>query len=322
MIKGYKVDTFRNCFNHKKIKGYKVFKEGWTCKGYNYRGVGTTHKMDCKPKCCEVGFHFCKDLIQCFGYYDFSPKHKVAEILATGDIDTFKDKCCTNEITIVRELSWHEVLDLVNAGLGNTGYDNHGNCNSGNYNSGSFNSGNKNTGEYNSGSCNFGRRNVGDYNAGDNNAGRFNNGQYNTGKYNRGTGNTGDHNTGNYNSGDWNRGSFHSGVFCTEQNPHIKLFDHQSELTYIDWGWSKAHEILDRMPTDRIEFVECNEMTKTELANHPESEITTGFLRSTKPDSQQRQDWWNGLTEEERQEILNLPYFDAKKFFLCTGIRV
>lgn len=74
------------------------------------------------------------------------------------------------------------------------------------------------------------------------------------------------------------------------------------------------------MPTDRIEFVKCNEMTETELADHPESETTTGYLRLIAAGS--RQDWWNGLTEEERQEILNLPHFDAEKFYLCTGIRV
>lgn len=224
------------------VKGYKVFRGDWTCRDYDYRGVGTTHKMNCKPKCCEVGFHFCTDLMQCFNYYNFSPKHKVAEILATGDIDSNEDKCCTNEITIVRELSWHEVLDLVNAGLGNTGHDNHGDRNSGNYNSGSWNTGHKNAGHCNTGSYNLGRRNVGDYNAGDYNAGRSNSGQYNTGNYNQGACNTGEHNTGSCNSGDWNCGSFHSGVFCTEQNPHIKLFDHQSELTMLDWKLSRAYE--------------------------------------------------------------------------------
>ena len=133
------------------MKGYKVFKSDWTCRGFYYE-VGKTYEMKEDPVCCERGFHFCGKLIDCFKYYDFDSENKVAEIEATGAIDDDgnEEKYCTNKIKIVRELSWHEVLDLVNTGKDNTGRDNTGNRNTGNRNTGNWNTGDRNTGDWNS----------------------------------------------------------------------------------------------------------------------------------------------------------------------------
>ena len=148
---------------------YKVFNPDWTCRGFKYQ-VGETYEEDVNPSVCDRGFHFCKKLADCFNYYYFDPDNKVAEIEALGDISEGDDKCCTNKIKIVREITWYEVLAMVNAGKGNTGL-----CNSGNQNSGSYNSGRYNSGNRNSGSWNTGNRNAGDFNLSDNNnAGCFN----------------------------------------------------------------------------------------------------------------------------------------------------
>ena len=128
------------------MKGYKVFDKDWTCRGFQYE-VGKTYEMKEDPVCCESGFHFCGKLIDCFNYYDFDSENKVAEIEALGAIDDDgnEEKYCTNKIKIVRELTWHEVLDLVN-----TGKDNIGRGNAGNWNAGNWNAGNWNTGDWNS----------------------------------------------------------------------------------------------------------------------------------------------------------------------------
>ena len=130
------------------MKGYKVFNKDWTCRGFQYE-VGKTYEMKEDPVCCERGFHFCGKLIDCFGYYDFNSENKVAEIEALGTIDDNgnKEKYCTNKIKIVRELSWHEVLDLVNTGKDNTGRGNAGNRNTGDWNSTDFSTGCFNTKE-------------------------------------------------------------------------------------------------------------------------------------------------------------------------------
>ena len=130
--------------------GYKVFNSDWTCRDFQYE-VGMTYSMNKKPVCCEVGYHFCKDLKDCFNYYDFDSNNKVAMVEAIGDIDEHDEdsKCCTNEIRIVRELSWSEVLKKMNTGKNCTG-----NCNSGNWNSGDRNSGDWNNTSFSSGCFN------------------------------------------------------------------------------------------------------------------------------------------------------------------------
>ena len=153
------------------MKGYKVFNPDWSCRGFQYN-VGQVYEMDEKPICCNRGFHFCTKASDCFKYYSFDPDNKVAEVEALGDINTNNDdsKCSTNKIHIIREITWQEVLDLVNLGKNCTGYRNSGNRNSGNFNSGYLNSGDYNSGDFNSGY----------HNSGDWNKSSFNNGCFNT----------------------------------------------------------------------------------------------------------------------------------------------
>ena len=120
------------------VKGYKVFSPTWTCRGYQYE-VGKTFEENIEPKCCVRGFHFCTKIIDCFAYYAFCLENKVAEVEAVGivDAESGDSKCCTNKIRIIREVSWHEVLELANTGTGCTGKRNSGSHNSGDYNSAS-----------------------------------------------------------------------------------------------------------------------------------------------------------------------------------------
>ena len=158
------------------IKGYKVFNPDWTCRNFQYE-VGKTFEEDVTPKCCDRGFHFCTKASDCFSYYGFNPENKVAEVLALGTVDTESDdtKCCTNKIQIVREISWQELLTIVNTGKGCTGL-----CNTGNRNTGNRNTGDWNTGDRNTGDCNTGNRNTGDWNTGDWNLSSFNTGCFMT----------------------------------------------------------------------------------------------------------------------------------------------
>lgn len=109
-----------------------------------------------KPKCSVSGFHFYKKVADCFNYYDFSYLNKVAEIIALGEVDTEGDKSCTNKIQIVREISWEELLTIVNTGKKCTGLRNDGDMNTGNRNTGDDNTGNNNTGDWNKSSFNTG----------------------------------------------------------------------------------------------------------------------------------------------------------------------
>ena len=301
--------------------GYKVFNSDWTCRDFQYE-VGMTYSMNKKPVCCEVGYHFCKDLKDCFNYYDFDSNNKVAMVEAIGDIDEHDEdsKCCTNEIRIVRELSWSEVLKKMNTGKNCTGDCNSGDCNSGDWNSGNWNSGYRNSGNCNSGNWNSGNRNSGYRNSGDWNSGDRNSGDCNSGNWNSGNCNSGDWNSGDRNSGDWNNTSFSSGCFNTEE-AKILMFNKPSDWTFRDWLDSRAKRLLDRIPKAYLQWVYTDEMTDVEKEQHPECATTGGFLKVYTP-GQSVQMWYDGLDKSDQTAIKELPNFDADIFEKITGIRI
>ena len=275
-------------------KGFKVFNPDWTCRGFQYE-VGKVYKEDVKPSVCGRGFHFCKQAKDCFNYYTFDPNNKVAEVIALGEVVEEGDKCSTNKIKIVREISWEELLTIVNTGKGNSGLRNSGDCNSGNWNSGDCNSGN-----WNSGDCNSGHRNSGDCNSGHRNSG--------------------DCNSGNWNSGDWNKASNTVGCFNT-QSQKLRFFDKETDMTFEEWRNSEAYRLMNRINFRPTDWIWKNEMSDAEKAKHPEYKTTDGYLK-IRDNTDCCKEWWNGLTEREKQVIKNIPNFDADKFFIITGIRV
>ena len=333
------------------MKGYKVFNEDWTCRDYQYE-VGKSYEMDEEPICCSRGFHFCEKLIDCFDYYLFNSKNKVAEIEAYGEIDTEDNKSCTNKIKIVKELTWAEVLNLCNSGNCNSGYWNSGNRNSGNRNSGDrnsgdrnsgncnsgdrnsgdrnsgdrnsgyWNSGNRNSGYWNSGYWNSGDSNSGDCNSGDCNSGNRNSGNRNSGDSNSGNRNSGDRNSGNWNSGNWNSGNWNSGYFNTD-TPKVRLFNKNTDLDFDSYEIKKINYIMDNCPCDYIysDFIDENDMTEEEKAIHPEYKTIGGYVKKIVVNAD-KQKWWDEeVTEEDKEFIESLPNFDADVFLECTGIK-
>ena len=298
---------------NKMVKGFKVFNPDWTCTpGNNFKQYTCpgTFEEDVNVKVYSRGMHFCKNLVDCFKYQSFDPENKVAEVIAHGEIDERDNKCCTNKLEIVREIPWSEVLERVNQGKGNTGNRNTGNRNAGNRNAGDWNAGNHNTGD-----CNTGNHNTGNCNTGNHNTGNCNTSDCNTGSCN-----TGDYNAGNWNTGDWNYSSFNSGCFNTSEHK-ILMFDEPSDWTYRDWLNSKAYWILFGMPKVVTTWVYACDMTDEEKAAHPEHVTTGGYLKKL-DEKDVAQDYWNSLSENQKQIILSLPNFDKEKFYQCTGIRV
>ena len=135
---------------NRNMKGYKVFNPDWTYGGFQFE-VGKTFTEDIEPQCDKSGFHFYTKAVDCFWYYYDGSGIKFAEVEACGDVDAsnYNSKCSTNKIHIIREITWQEMLDMVNTGKHNTGRYNTGNYNSGDYNSGYQNSGNRNSGDWN-----------------------------------------------------------------------------------------------------------------------------------------------------------------------------
>ena len=306
------------------VKGYKVFNPDWTCKNKQYTCPGTFEE-DVNPSVCNVGMHFCKNAADCFRYYNFDPNNHVAEVIAHGTVAEGEDKCATNKLEIVREIPWAEVLEIVNTGKACTGR-----CNSGNWNSGDCNSGNRNSGDYNRGDYNSGNHNSGDYNSGDYNSGNHNSGDYNSGNWNSGycnsgNWNSGDHNSGDYNSGnrnsgDWNKTSFSNGCFNTV-SPKIYMFNKPTDWTFENWLNCRARYLLNQIDDFPLKYVCFDSMTDDEKAMHPEAETTGGYLKEHTI-ANNAQKWWDSLDASDRNEIFNLPNFDAAIFKEIMGIDV
>ena len=330
------------------MKGYKAFLSDMTTKhGDNtVYEVGKTYIVEGEVRICENGYHFCKKCVDVYDYY--SKPCRICEVSVTGAVQTQGNKSVGRRLKILRELTADEISSLCNSGDWNSGNWNSGNwnsgdrnsgnrnsgdCNSGNWNSGDRNSGNWNSGDWNSGDCNSGdcnsgNRNSGDWNSGNWNSGNWNSGDRNSGDRNSGNRNSGDCNSGNWNSGDWNSGNWNSGDwnsgdcnsgYCNTTEPTVRLFDHQTDITFSDFKWSRAYGLLCNIPSDCLTWKYSEYMTDDEKAAHPEHETTGGFLYLEKAD---RQAWWESLSDESKATITSMPYFDADKFYKCTNIRV
>ncbi len=278
------------------VVGYKVFNPDWTCRGFQYE-VGKHFVHDGDVEECRSGFHFCESLADCFSYYPFDPKNKVAIVEASGQITERGSDCskrACSELFVREEIAWEEVLRLCNTGSRNTGRGNTGNWNTGDRNTGNWNTGDRNTGDRNTGDRNTGNRNTGDWNTGDWNTGDWNTGDWNTGDRNTGNRNTGDRNTGNRNTGDWNTGDRNTGYFNTTTPDVIDVFNKSCSREEFD-KWDKPNFLYF---------------------------VTVDDYGNALDYKEQFQKAWKEASEEEKEQMKKCPNFDPDVFYEISGIRV
>lgn len=238
----------------------------------------------------ENAFYFCKEFKTCFRYAysnyfeDPNVKIHICKIKALGDIEINDDGFYyTNKIKILEEIK--NAREISNNDYSSTGFCNTGSHNTGNYNTGHFNSGNFNIGSHNIGMCN--------------------NGHYNVGKCNAGLYNTGNFNTGSFNTGDFNYGDYNTGIFNSNHNrkKYIKIFDEESNWTFDDWRKSFAYKVLESYP----HICTYYDSEKDEYINRVASD-------------KEKQEWWDNLSDSEKDYIKKIPNFNYLKFYACTGI--
>jgi len=290
------------------VTGFKVTDSDFKCRGTQYE-LGKDFVLPGSPTLCHHGYHFCRIANDCFNYYDFDTKNRVFEVEAFGETEHGEDKSATVGIRFVRELSWQELLGLVNQGKANTGRGNSGNRNSGDLNSGDLNSGNRNSGNRNSGNRNSGNRNSGNRNSGDRNSGDRNSGNRNSG----------DLNSGDWNSGDWNSGDRNSGVFCTDTPATISFFNQPSEWSYADWTDSEAYWLKNEVRL--TEWRSWSDMTDQEKEEYPRAETAEGYLKRYDYKEAHRT-WWAALDKRQQGVITSLPNFSKEVFTSITGIQL
>ena len=329
----------------------KGFDKDLKCIGFQFEVGGaydTGYKKEELELCSETVFHFCDSLEKVHEYYDCSnEENRYCEIEVLGELIYDENKCGSNKIKILREITGEELEILKghkngNTGLFNSGDSNSGNKNSGNSNSGDFNSGylnsgdsnsgNKNSGNKNSGNRNSGFANSGFANSGYNNSGNLNSGNSNSGDYNSGFANSGFANSGYFNSGDFNSGDFNSGdsnsgdwnkcngsngVFCTEE-PTIRIFDKETDMTLNEFRKSKYGKALRSV---KLKLTEWIWYTEEEMKEDDDKKATKGYLKNYTY-KEACANWWSKLTEENKEIIMSIPNFDADKFEEITGIKI
>ena len=221
----------------------------------------------------------------CYSCYNFDKNNKVAEITAYGDISVTKEgqKSYTNKIKIERELSWKEVLAIVNIGDCNDGFGNSG----------------------------FG------------NTGHFNTGHFNTGHYNRGCSNSGNYNIGDCNNGDWNKTDFSSGCFNTVKQKMFlfnkisdwTLKDWKCSIAkeILD---SLAVEPTQKVYEENMTDNEKEAHPEYQITGFYLKELTQEEM------AKKNQKNWNKLSQKEKDIVMAIPNFDKSIFKEITGIDV
>ena len=154
-------------------------------------------------------------------------------------------------------------------------------------------------------------------NSGCNNSGNRNSGFANSGFANSGNLNSGNANSGDLNSGDWNKCNGSNGVFCTEE-PTIRIFDKETDMTLNEFRKSKYGNALRSVKLKLTEWVEYTEEEKKE---DDKKRLIGGYLKEYSY-KEACANWWNELTEENREIIKSIPNFDADKFYEITGINI
>lgn len=90
--------------------GFKICNSDWTGQGGFKFKVGECFEKNDIPKVGSSGFHFCKQLKDCYDYFDTKGKYvRYALIEAYGQIDNNgTTEYAANKIKIIKELSRKE----------------------------------------------------------------------------------------------------------------------------------------------------------------------------------------------------------------------
>ena len=107
------------------MKGYKMLNADMTAMyGSMTYEVGKTYELKEEIIPCKQGFHFCEELTDCLYHYPNLDNSKRFFEIETGDnVIAKKDKCVTDEITLIRELSLEEVLQYIRENKNKVNWD-------------------------------------------------------------------------------------------------------------------------------------------------------------------------------------------------------
>ena len=70
------------------------------------------------------------------------------------------------------------------------------------------------------------------------------------------------------------------------------------------------------------DFISISDMSEDEIIRHPECETIGGYIKTIIVEAD-KQKWWDeDVSDDDKEFIKSLPYFDAEIFYECVGIRI
>lgn len=264
----------------------KGFDKNLRCRGTQFE-IGKTYDTGYTENLelcsCKV-FHFCKSLENVHEFYsaEVEQNNRFCEIEVLGELVEDERKCGSNKIKILREITGEELAMLCGLKNGNTGL---------------FNTGYRNTGYRNTGDCNTGNRN--------------------TGNWNTGNWNTGYCNTGNWNTGMFNACDRSTGLFNTVEKT-VPIFNKDSGLT---WNEIYREDWYAALRYGEFKLTEWIWYTEEEMKGSPIRQAIGGYLKKY-TFKEACKNWWDRMSEENKEIIKSIPNFDKEIFKEITGIEV
>ena len=247
----------------------KGFDRNLRCRGMQFE-IGKTYDTGYTENLelcsCKV-FHFCKSLEKVNEFYSarVEENNRFCEIEVLGELVEDEQKCGSNKIKILREITGEELAMLRGLKNGNTGL----------FNTGARNTGARNTGDRNTGDWNTGDRNTGMFNACDRSTGLFNTVEKTVPIFNKDSGLT------------WNeiyREDWYASLRC-------------GEFKLTEWIW----------------------YTEEEMKDSPIRQAIQGYLKQYTFE-EACLNWWDSLSNEDKELIKTMPNFDKEIFKQITGI--
>ena len=92
-------------------------------------------------------------------------------------------------------------------------------------------------------------------------------------------------------------------------------------MTFEQWRSSDAYWLLNRIDFRPADWIWLDRMSDEEKEQHPEAQTTGGYPK-IRDNSDCCKEWWNGLSDNEKDIIKAIPNFDVDKFFRITGIKI
>ena len=105
--------------------------------------------------------------------------------------------------------------------------------------------------------------------------------------------------------------------------PILLIFNKSTDLSRKEIK-ELIYKNLGKINIEINTWIKSSDMTDQEKIENPNFSVQDGFLKClTKEEvSKKRQEIYNKMSEEEKNNIKNLPNFDEDVFYDCTGIRV